>query len=80
MLRAHVRARIPVFNLWGLRFRSLAVLQWGLNKLSFMMTSALRLPLAHLPFIPLMTITTPLLLRIVVAVSLLKLNASTNQF
>jgi hypothetical protein len=46
----------------GLCFLSLAGLRWGLNKLSLILTSALRPPLACLPFSPFVTIT-PLLLR-----------------
>jgi hypothetical protein len=33
MLRSLVHAQIQAFRLWGLRFRSLEVCRWGLNKL-----------------------------------------------
>jgi hypothetical protein len=61
-----VCSRIPLFWLWGLRFRSRAVWRWGLNKLSLMPTSVIRLPLARLPFSLIMNIITSLLLMMVV--------------
>jgi hypothetical protein len=50
-LRSLVRARIPIFRLWGFRFRYVAALRWELSMLSSIPTfGALRLPLARRPF------------------------------
>jgi hypothetical protein len=38
ILLSLVRARVPTFRLWGLRFRSLAIMRQGLNKLSVIFT------------------------------------------
>jgi hypothetical protein len=66
MLLSLVRALIGAF-------RFLIVSRWGLSKLSLMMTSALRPPLARLLFNMFMTIT-PLLVRTGVGWLLWQLN------